>query len=398
MRILDIGPWITYPPERGRAVRAYNLLRRLADRHDVRQWGRGKPQLRRDARLLEEVPVTPMFRVYRCRYPLAERARERLFARGPGGLSGAAARRLACPPRLRELLAWAHVVVAEDPAELALARLERPGARFVFVAHDVGSTDAVSSSGHDLVGEAVAVAELVVAVSAADRMQLIERYGLDPETVVEVPNGADVEQCHPVDKARRAALRAELGLPPGPLAVFAGTASPANRAALAWLRRLAAASGRYVFAVVGSVGAPERDGRLIVTGPVADMRPYLQAADAAILPIEHGSGTRIKLFEALACALPAVVFPEALRGTEVEPGVHALVCEKSEKALLGALESLARDPARAAQLGAAGRSFVVARHSWNDLAARLDDALRSRFDPEYGRSARHTYASAPAGS
>lgn len=396
MRILDIGPWITYPPERGRAVRAYNLLLRLAGRHDVRQWGRGRPVLQREARLLEEIPVTPMFRVYRSRYPLAGQALERLLVRGRDGIAGAAARRLACPPRLRELLAWAHVVVAEDPLELALARLERPRARLVFVAHDVGSTEGVSHSGHDLVGEAVRAAELVVAVSPADRAELIERYGLEAESIVDVPNGADVARYHPVGPAERVALRRQLGLPDAPLAVFVGSSSPANRAALAWLRRLARGSGRYVLVVVGGVGEAERSGRLIVTGPVPDTRPYVQAADVAVLPVEHGSGTRVKLFEALACGLPTVVFPETIRGTDVQPGVHVLACEKSERALLEGLDQLAREPARAAQLGAAARSFVVARHSWDDLAGRLDDALRSRFDPEYGRNVRRTYAPASA--
>jgi glycosyltransferase involved in cell wall biosynthesis len=395
MRILDIGPWIAYPPQRGRAVRAYNLLRRLAVRHDVRQWGRGQVQLRRrpGARLLEEVPVTPMFRVYRSRYPLARTARDWLLARQPDrGAVRSVARGLACPPRLRELLDWASVILAEDPVELALCRREQPDGRFAFVAHDVGATDGVSVSGHDLVGDAVSAAELVVALSASDRQELLARYSLDPAAVVEVPNGADVERYRPVDDPQRAALRAELGLPAGRIAVFAGSASPANRVALGWLRRLAAASDRHVFVAAGSVGAPERSGRLVVTGEVPDVAPYLQAADVALCPIEHGSGTRIKLFESLACGLPTVAFAESVRGIDIDPGVHAVVCEKSERALLDALDGLARDSGRAAELGRNGRAFVVARHSWDDLAERLDGALRARFDPEFGHNARHTYA------
>jgi len=399
MRILDVGPWIAYPAERGRAVRAYNLLRRLAARHDVRQWGRGDAALGRRWHLLEEVPVTPMFRVYRCCYPLGRVAKDWLLTKRslPGFVEGTA-RRLTCPPRLRQLLDWATVILVEDPVELALCRREHPGGRFAFVAHDVGAVDPVSSSGHDLLAEAVTGAELVIALSASDRGQLLERYGLDPDLVVDVPNGADVNRCLPVDETRRAALRAELGLPSGNLAVFAGSASPANRAALGWLRRLSVATDDFEFVAVGTVGEPEHAGRLLITGSVPDVVPYLQAANVAICPVEHGSGTRIKLFESLACGLPTLAFPETFRGIEVEPDVHAIVCDKSERALLGALESLSRDPVRSAELGRRGRAFVVEHHNWDELAARLDVALRSRFDPEFGLSARQTYVSAPSGN
>ena len=396
MRILDVGPWIAYPPERGRAVRAYNLLRRLALRHDVRHWGRSETRAGRSRHLVEEVPVTPMFRIYRCHYPLGQAARQWLLRQqSPDGLVERVARRLTCPPRLRQLLDWATVMLVEDPVDLALCRRECPSARFAYVAHDVGATDTISESGHDLLGEAVAASELVVAVSESDRQQLLDRYGLDPHAVVNVPNGADIQRCHPVDEERKAHLRSELGLPAGRLAVFAGSASPANRAALAWLRRLSAASDRFEFAAVGSVGQPERTARLLVTGPVPDVVPYLQAADVAICPVEHGTGTRVKLFESLACGLPTVAFAEALHGVDLKPGLHAVVSDKNEPALLDALDSLADDPARSLTLSRAGRAFVVENHNWDDLAERLDSALRSRFDPEHGRSGRQTYASAP---
>lgn len=397
MRILDIGPWIAYPPRRGRAVRAYQLLRRLAARHDVRHWGWGDGRLR-DARPLEEVPVAPMFRVYRCRYPLGGAAKQWLLAREPAaGIRETVARRLACPPRLRQLLAWAGVILAEDPYDLMLCRRERPDARYAYVAHDLGGTDAISGTGHDLLGEAVRSVELVIALSAADREGLIARYALDPASVVEIPNGTDPASCSPIDRARRSDLRDELGLPGGEVVVFVGSATVANRAALGWVRRLAAASDRYTFVVAGGVAPAEHDGRLIVTGPVADVVPYLQAADLAVCPVEHG-GSRITLLDGLACALPTVAFAETLRGTELEHGRQLVVCDKTERAVLRALDDLADDRERAQALAAAGRSFVVEHHSWDDLAERLDVALRSRFDPEYGRSARHTFASRSAAS
>jgi glycosyltransferase involved in cell wall biosynthesis len=270
--------------------------------------------------------------------------------------------------------------VAEDPVELALCRQEWPGGRFAFVAHDVGLPEAVSRSGHDRLAEAVAAAELTIAVSPSDREELMARYALPPERVAVVPNGADAERLRPLDAESKQALRAELELPPGPVVLFAGSSSPPNLVGLAWMRRLAKATDRFSFVVVGSVGKPERAGRLHVLGPVRNVASYFQAADLALCPIEYGSGTRIKLWASLAAGLPTVAFAESLRGTGLEAGEHVLVAEKSERALLSALERLAHDPDLARRVTAAGRAFVVDQRSWRRSAELMAGALERLLD------------------
>lgn len=377
MRILDVGPWIAYPPEQGPAARAFNLLKQLSLRHDVRQFGRGAARLRRGERRLEEIPVTPMFRVYRYRMPMGGTAVE-WWATRPrlGRVRGTLARRLACPSRLRELLEWANVIMVEDPLELALCKKEQPTGRYVFVAHGVGELSSVSSAGYDLVAEALATSELVIATSAHDRGELVSRYDLPPPRVVEVPSAVDVESLVPVDRETRAKLRRELDLPGGPLVVYAGGATPASRMGLSWVRRLAERDDRLRFVVVGGVGEPERRRNLMLTGNVKDPTPYLQAADAAVCPVEHAHGPRYELLEALAAGLPCVVFAETLRRTELVPGEHVLVAEKSERDLLDTLARVIDDPGGEARgLAERGRAYVVARHDARAAAAILEAAL-----------------------
>lgn len=381
MRVLDVGPWIVYPPAHGQAARAFTLLSHLSARHDVRHFGRGEPDLRRPRNLLEEVPVTPMFRVYRYRPPLSDIAAEWLLAHeGPAGLRTSVARRVVCPPRLRELLDWANVIVAEDALELALCRREHPAGRYVFVAHGVGLPSSVSPTGHDRVADAVAAAELTITTSEADRVELLARYGLDPSRALAVPTPVDTELLAPTDADARRALRAELGLPDRPTAVFVGAATPANRLGLSWIRRLAEHDDRFTFVVAGSVGVPERRRNLVVTGPVHSVVPYLRAADAAVCPIEQAVGTRVKLLESLAAGLPSVVFAEALHGTELEDGVHVAVAEKSEEALLSALTRVTGEGGDGARLGEAGRAFVAERHDVRRSAGLLEEALLGLLD------------------
>jgi glycosyltransferase involved in cell wall biosynthesis len=388
VRILDVGPWIAYPPRRGRAARAHNLLLELAAQHDVRHFGRGLRPLVSRGPLLEEVPVTPMFRVVRCRYPLGGRAAEWLSGREPSGdLAETVARRAAAPRRFRELLEWADVVVAEDPVELALCRRERPTSRLVFVAHDVGDPAAVSPSGHDRAAEAVAAAMLTIALSPADRDVLLERYALDPERVAVVPNGVDPGRHLPAEPAVKDELRRELGLPSGRLVVFAGGKSPAGLAGVAWVRRLAAAVPGSTFLVAGAAARPERSERFVATGPVGDVAPYLRAADVALCPLERRGGTPLGLLEPLACELPVVAFAEALRGTELRDGEHVLVAEKGERAVVAALERLGEDVELARRLAAAGRAHVLGCHTWSRSASLLAEALARLLEPRGGGAA-----------
>ena len=130
------------------------------------------------------------------------------------------------------------------------------------------------------------------------------------------------------------------------------------------------------FVVVGGISArPYRERNIIATGRVPDHRPYLQAADIALSPIEHGGGTKLKVFDGLAAGLPNVVFEETIRGTELRDGEHVVVAEKTELALDSVVRQLLSDPSRADALASAGRRFVVEKHDWVDIARTLDDLL-----------------------
>jgi glycosyltransferase involved in cell wall biosynthesis len=150
---------------------------------------------------------------------------------------------------------------------------------------------------------------------------------------------------------------------------------PANEAALDWVRRLARADPSRTFLVVGSVARPERGDGVVATGPVPDMKPFLAAADAALCPVAHGGGTKIKLLESMAAGLPLVTFPEALSGTAARDGEHVLCAERSEASLLQCLDALNGDGDRGARLAANARRLVEERYDWARIARNLERTL-----------------------
>jgi polysaccharide biosynthesis protein PslH len=60
------------------------------------------------------------------------------------------------------------------------------------------------------------------------------------------------------------------------------------------------------------------------TGFVDDVRPYVHAAHAFVIPLRVGGGTRIKAFEAMAMGCPVVTTAIGIEGLDVVAGEHYL--------------------------------------------------------------------------
>ncbi len=114
-----------------------------------------------------------------------------------------------------------------------------------------------------------------------------------------------------------------------------------------------------------------------VVGPVADVRPYLLAADVAIAPLRIARGVQNKVLEALASARPVIASPQAATGIEPSPGL--LVADAAEH-WLEALQTLTTSDQHRQRLGQAARQHVQQHFSWEaklqPLSQLLDVASR----------------------
>jgi len=397
MRILDVSPLAVYPPRRGSAVRTYSLLRHLSVRHEVRQFSLPGDDPFSLWPRLERTQVTPKYCELRFRHPVASAANrlgERAWVSAP--LLSGLALEITRPPLLTGLLRWADVLLVEFPWQFEYCR-RRSTAPCVLASHNLEGLKFASwaEAAHAsltirpwlrfverMERRAARSASLVLAVSATEREQYIERYGVDPDRVVEIPNGADTERYSPIEPEAKAAARRRLGLPERTTVIYMASAVPPNRRGADWVRRLAAVADRFTFLAVGEgAQVDDRPSNMVSTGFVDDLRPYLDAADIALCPIEHGAGTKIKLLEYMASGLPTVAFGSAVGGLLVRDGVHLLVAEPSVRGLLEATERLAADRALALRIGGSARALVVERYDWRRIARRLDDALETAFQP-----------------
>ena len=99
-----------------------------------------------------------------------------------------------------------------------------------------------------------------------------------------------------------------------------------------------------------------------VTGSVPDVKPYLAAATVAIAPLHIGSGTRLKILEAMAMGKAVVSTSLGCEGLAVVSGKHLIVADQPEM-FADAVVDLLQNAEQRAMLGSTGRELAET-YSW----------------------------------
>jgi glycosyltransferase involved in cell wall biosynthesis len=118
---------------------------------------------------------------------------------------------------------------------------------------------------------------------------------------------------------------------------------------------------------------------IVVTGTVSDIRPYLQQATLAVVPITYGAGIQNKILEAMACATPVVVSTRAVASLLAIPGQDFLKAETPSE-FAEAILALIEDPQQRMKLGKAGRLYVEQNHDWLQITSKLVDLYNTTIN------------------
>ena len=154
------------------------------------------------------------------------------------------------------------------------------------------------------------------------------------------------------------------------------------------LPQILAARPNLVFYIVG--GEPPDEVRqlagsnVVVTGTVADVRPYVHKAAVFVVPLRMGSGTRLKVLEGLSMRKAMVSTSLGCEGIDVEDKTHLLIADNPES-FASAVLRLLEDTTLAETLARAGRDLVDRRYRWErvvgDLETFYEELLGRREEP-----------------
>ena len=120
------------------------------------------------------------------------------------------------------------------------------------------------------------------------------------------------------------------------------------------------------FVIVGSRPTPEilalgRQAGIVVTGTVDSVGPYYDSALAAVVPLRVGSGTRLKVLEAMAAGVPVISTSLGAEGLAVTDGKHLILADTPLE-FAAAISRVASDDVEWRQIALAGRELAASRY------------------------------------
>jgi glycosyltransferase involved in cell wall biosynthesis len=195
-----------------------------------------------------------------------------------------------------------------------------------------------------------------------------------------VGNGAVVESASadptPKDDGRTLMFLGAMGYPPNQDAVvwFVTHVLPLVRPRVPEVRFVIA--GQKPSAAVSAL----HNGRdVLVTGYVHDTAELFRSSTVSVVPIRIAGGTRIKILESMAAAVPVISTTIGCEGIDAVPGEHVVIADTAQE-FADRCVTLLLDPARRAALGRAGRSLVERQYRWEDIRDRYVRVLQRRFE------------------
>jgi sugar transferase (PEP-CTERM/EpsH1 system associated) len=182
-----------------------------------------------------------------------------------------------------------------------------------------------------------------------------------------IGNGVDAEYFSPSSDRSSPFAQGEKAI------VFTGVMSYwPNVDAVTWFAqsafpRILASQPQARFYIVGMDPTPAvkelgRDSRVVITGKVPDVRPYVQHAEVVVAPLRVARGVQNKVLEAMAMERPVVVSTSAAQGVAGQPGVDFETAETATEFADSVLRLMTQERGR--KLGEQARLRVRRDYSW----------------------------------
>ncbi len=218
--------------------------------------------------------------------------------------------------------------------------------------------------------------EATLAVSQEDKAALEEASG-QPLNIATIPIAIDTDEVAKVNPQPEANHILHIGT------MF----WPPNVDGILWFLReifplIRAQRPNITFDVVGANPPPEivafnKDGSGVnVTGYIVDPAPFLAKTGVMVVPLRSGGGMRVKILNALAQGLPIVSTTIGCEGIAVENGKHLLIADTPEEFAEATLRLLADDQL-AGELRCNGRKLIQSTYDYRAACQPLENIYQN---------------------
>ncbi len=221
----------------------------------------------------------------------------------------------------------------------------------------------------------------VITVSPEDSALAQQDYGLK-NVLGDVPGGVDFSYFQPVPDSARAPLR---------IAFLGSMDWIPNVEGIHFFHEeifplLRASRPDLKLVIIGRKPAESlrrlatNDPAIELTGTVEDVREWVNRCSIMVVPLLSGSGTRLKILEAMAMGIPIVSTRIGAEGLGLESGRHLLLADRAED-FARETGRLLDDAELRRQLSATARTHVVQNHGWDRAAQTFIELCQQVTSP-----------------
>lgn len=392
MKILMLTPYLPYPLLSGGQIRTYNLLKKLADKHEITLFALIKDESERQY-IKDLAPLCTKIKVFkRSRHPFtlanvfktAISSYPFLVIRNhvPETIEAVRKELLSDDYDLihaETFYMMPHLPETEVPVILVEQTIEYLGyesyaQKAPFFLRPLYNWD-IDKIRH-WERHFWRSAQKLIVMSQDDKEFIVQEIG-QPDKIEVVSNGVDTDWFD--EKPRR--------LPDEPTVLSVGT--------FKWLPNVEAvnflvqevwpllkekvSSARLW--IVGNAPTPhvlayeQNDEQIKVTGNIPDIRDAFKQAHVLAAPVFSGKGTRYKVLEAMASGTPVVATPTAIEGLGVEDGQHVLLARDAQE-MSDQISKLFAQPELREKLARKAKQYVTDHYDWRYISHQLDQVYQ----------------------
>ena len=389
MKILMLTPYLPYPLLSGGQIRTYNLLKKLADKHEITLFALIKEESERQYQQELEKYCTKVKLFKRSKKPFTlKNIVKTAFSSFPF------------------LVIRNHVteVISAVEKELASEEYDLIHAETFYMMPHIPETSVpiilveqtIEYLGYESYAEKVKIPGLkqllnvdinkirrwekhywrmsdkLIVMSDEDK-KFIAEFVDDPQKIEVVSNGVDADWF--AEKKR--------DLPPDQTILSVGTFKwlPNVEAVQFLVNEIWPKIKKQVptakLWIVGNAPTKEvfdfqrKDSSITVTGGIPDIRDAFKGAHVLLAPVFSGKGTRYKVLEAMASETPIVATTTAVEGLGVEHMKHVLTGDTANS-MAELTVKLLKDKKLHDQLAKNSRKFVQEYYDWKQISKKLD--------------------------
>lgn len=396
MYLVQVAPYVTYPPRMGGDHRTHGLVKEFPEFGDTVQrfCQGGSPAMYKSLDFRRKVDIAENYTEYRHLHPLHEVLKAPMLLGYPNVFQKDALK--FASDGLGRMLDRADAALVREPWQTPyVLECVDPNTTVVFSSHNIETErfgdiqqpafgDWFERRVDDLERRSVEEADAIVCTSERDVRVYEDRY--DPGgPILVAPNGtyeADIRAHEPgSERATRVRRRYEIG-EDATVCLFMGSNYKPNveaaRKTIDIARETADQPTSVQFIIMGTVGKALSNSSLpdnvTVTGYVdTEFEAHFDASDIALNTMLSGGGTNIKLIDYFARGLPVISTPFGARGIDATSGSELVVAEPEE--FPRAIASLAGDPDRRREIGEAGRRLAERKYTWESSSRKVRELL-----------------------